>query len=91
MKKLFMFVLISVLFIYCSDKVANAEENTDEPKGEIQIDNELKDIEKSVESFYDWYFANDLQYISIIKDKKGKCLLDSTTYFNSLRKLGTIS
>lgn len=52
---------------------------------------ELEQIKKAGSSFYDWYFKNKFTYIDIVKDKNGKCLLDTASYFTQLRKLNTIS
>ncbi|MDR2283993.1 MAG: hypothetical protein LBE37_12325 [Sphingobacterium sp.] len=48
-------------------------------------------ITKSAKSFYDWYFENDYPYYEVIRDKNGKCELDTASFFSKLRALGTIS
>lgn len=53
--------------------------------------NQLEEIQKSGNSFYDWYFNNDFQYIDVVKNRKGKSSLDTASYFKKLRTLGTIS
>lgn len=53
---------------------------------------ELKMIEQQGSSFYHWYFKNEFpNCCDIIKDKNGKSLFDTATYFRKLRELGSIS
>lgn len=93
MKKLYLlFLITSLLFQSCENK--QGKQNTQIPTEittEDKADDELKLIEQNGRSFYDWYFKNDFPNINVIKDKNGKCKLDTLSYFKKLRKLGTVS
>lgn len=83
----------TILFLAACN--ATTEENTNTQRSgtvvKIRAEDELKIIEQNGKSFYDWYFKNDFPNCGIIKDKNGKCLVDTISYFENLRKLGTIS
>ncbi|WP_136668040.1 hypothetical protein [Flavobacterium sp. H122] len=93
MKKILtLFLATSFIFQSCENKT---EKKTTEIPTEITTENkteeELAIIERNGKSFYDWYFKNEFPNIDVIKDKNGKCKLDTLSYFKELRKLGTIS
>jgi hypothetical protein len=96
MKNMLLLLLpIIFLFTNCNFKEEKINdnksfENIEKPTGK-QIADELKTIEKNGKSFYDWYFKNDFPNCNIIKDKNGKSLVDTVSYFKTLRNLGTIS
>lgn len=99
MKNLILFLISILFFTSCNSKeeklndkkpIENIEKQIEKPT-EKQIADELKTIEQNGKSFYDWYFKNDFPNCDIIKDKNGKCLLDTVSYFKTLRNLGTIS
>lgn len=99
MKNLILLIIPIILFTSCNSKeekiidkktAENVEKQIEKPT-EKQIADELKTIEQNGKSFYDWYFKNDFPNCDIIKDKNGKCLLDTVSYFKTLRNLGTIS
>lgn len=99
MKNLILFLISILFFTSCNSKeeklndkkpIENIEKQIEKPT-EKQIADELKTIEQNGKSFYDWYFKNDFPNCDIIKDKNGKCLLDTGSYFKTLRNLGTIS
>lgn len=88
MKNLILFLISILFFTSCNSKeeklndkkpIENIEKQIEKPT-EKQIADELKTIEQNGKSFYDWYFKNDLN-CDIIKDKNGKCLLDTGSYF----------
>lgn len=95
MKNLLLFLIPIIFFTSCNSK----EEKIDNKKPieniakqiEKEPVDELKAIEKNGKSFYDWYFKNDFPNCEIVKDKNGKCLVDTVSYFKTLRNLGTIS
>ena len=95
MKNLLLFLIPIIFFTSCNSK----EEKIDDKKRieniakqiEKEPVDELKAIEKNGKSFYDWYFKNDFPNCEIVKDKNGKCLMDTVSYFKNLRNLGTIS
>lgn len=99
MKKLISFLILIIFFTSCHSKEEKINdkkslENIGKPiekSTEKQIADELKTIEQNGKSFYDWYFKNDFPNCEIIKDKNGKCLVDTVSYFKTLRNLGTIS
>lgn len=99
MKNTTLLLVLLSFFMNCNSKEENRKDaksteqtksTTDKPTKK-QIADELKIIEKNGKSFYDWYFKNEFPNCDIIKDKNGKCLLDTVSYFKTLRNLGTIS
>ena len=99
MKNLLLFLIPIIFFTSCNSKeekindkksVENVEKSIEKPT-EKPIADELKTIEQNGKSFYEWYFKNDFPNCDIIKDKNGKCLVDTVSYFKTLRNLGTIS
>ena len=94
MKNLILF-LIPIIFLSCNSKEEknNAEKPVENIENQIEKEpvDELKTIEQNGKSFYDWYFKNDFPNCDIIKHKNGKCLVDTVSYFKTLRNLGTIS
>lgn len=86
-------MIVATTFLSCKDKPEHIEpakpEKTD--SATTGTATEFETIKKVGSSFYDWYFKNDFNDCNIIKDNNGSTLLDSETYFNKLRKLGTIS
>ena len=99
MKNLLLFLIPIIFFTSCNSKeekindkksVENVEKSIEKPT-EKPIADELKTIEQNGKSFYEWYIKNDFPNCDIIKDKNGKCLVDTVSYFKTLRNLGTIS
>lgn len=87
-----MVLITTFLFQSCTNKSGNQNAQTPiQSTTEDKPDDELAIIEQSGRSFYDWYFKNDFPNIDVIKDKNGKCKLDTLSYFKELRTLGTIS
>ena len=85
MKNLILFLISILFFTSCNSKeeklndkkpIENIEKQIEKPT-EKQIADELKTIEQNGKSFYDWYFKNDFPNCDIIKDKNGKCLVDT--------------
>ncbi len=85
MKKILLLLILTASFINCNYSFES------ELKSQKENDAELKAIEKSGRSLYDWFFENNYGYIDVSEGKKGKCSLDTLAYFNGLRSLGTIS
>ncbi|GGG50013.1 hypothetical protein [Epilithonimonas arachidiradicis] len=90
MKELIL-LLISIFLIGCNSKEEKINESKPITKLENEPADELKVIEKNGRSFYDWYFENEFPNCDIVKRKDGKCLVDTVSYFKTLRGLGTIS
>lgn len=93
MRKLFLLLSLPLVIWGCNSK-PKAVTPTKNPASIIHKEDgktELEEIKKAGSSFYDWYFKNKFTYIDIIKDKNGKCLLDTASYFTKLRKLNTVS
>lgn len=88
MKKLILLLIATVTLIRCTSKTT---ENNDTAVTDITTEAELKAIEQSGRSFYDWYFKNDFPNCEIVKGKNGYCVMDTISYFKTLRNLGTIS
>lgn len=92
MKNLTPLLLLAFVLQSCGDKTEKQKDTeTIASKVENTADDELKTIEQNGKSFYDWYFKNKFPNVNVIKDKNGKCKLDTLSYFKELRKLGTIS
>ena len=91
MKTIVLTLTLSISFM----NFANEPKLNDVLKIELKVNNEndveLQNIEKSGKSFYDWLFKEDFVYLGVIQDKNKKCLLDTPSYFNKLKKMGTIS
>lgn len=95
--KTFCIILISFSLLSCKSKV-NKQPSVPPPTTikdtniqDNKIATDTQDIQKAGASFYDWYFKNNFQYINVVKDKSGKCLLDTARYFKQLRNLNAIS
>ena len=86
-------IVISILIFSCKDKPEPVEVTKSEKIDSVKIEtkDDSANIKKAGSSFYDWYFNNDFNDYEIVKNKNGKALLDSATYFKKLRNLGTIS
>lgn len=94
MKNLILFLLFSNVFLFlsCQNKTTNnQQQRLSENSNQEENRDELAIIEQNGKSFYEWYFKNEFPNMNVIKDKNGKCKLDTLSYFKELRKLGTIS
>ncbi|WDF45831.1 hypothetical protein PQ459_13085 [Chryseobacterium sp. KACC 21268] len=93
MRILILLMIIALTISSCKDKKEPVETSKSEKIDSVKIEPEADsvNIKKVGSSFYDWYFNNDFNDYEIVKDKNGKALLDSATYFKKLRNLGTIS
>lgn len=91
MKQLILFLIPIIFLISCNSKDEKINNGKPVTNTESPARNELKIIEQNGKSFYDWYFKNDFPNCDIIKDKNGKCLMDTVSYFKTLRNLGTVS
>lgn len=62
-----------------------------------QDTSEFPEIKKAALSFHKWYMAavdnpkNSNSSVDVVEDSNGYCALDFYSYFDALRKLGTIS
>ncbi|ATA91956.1 hypothetical protein CGC56_07140 [Capnocytophaga canimorsus] len=55
-------------------------------------DTETEQIEKVINSFYEWYIENDYPYYQIVENKENeKCTLDTISFFTDLKKLDLFS
>ncbi|MDR6969545.1 hypothetical protein J2X31_003578 [Flavobacterium arsenatis] len=93
MKNLLLIPLIFLTSCNSKEEKTNTEKPVENIENQIEKEpvDELKTIEQNGKSFYDWYFKNDFPNCDIVKDKNGKCLVDTVSYFKTLRSLGTIS
>jgi len=89
-KNIFLFCTFAFFLQSCENKTQKTGNTATVAITENQTD-DVKIIEQNGKSFYDWYFKNEFPNINVIKDKNGKCKLDTLSYFKELRKLGTIS
>ena len=95
MKNYILTTLIILIFVACKGQDnSKLSENSSNPE-QIKEEQIVKDVALS---FHQWNIEcikNRPESVSydfyIIKTKNGNCELDSSGYFNSLRKLGTIS
>lgn len=93
MKTLILLMITTLTIVSCKEKPESIKNSDSDKKDSIGIEPkaDLENIKKAGSSFYEWYFKNDFKDYEIVKNKTGKALLDTATYFKKMRHLGTIS
>jgi len=93
MRRFILLMIVATTIFSCKDKQEPTKTSKSETKDSVRTESKSdpEAIKKAGYSFYDWYFSNDFNDVEIVKNKNGKALLDSATYFKKLRNLGTIS
>lgn len=84
---------ILLIFTSCKGQANSKEFSNESDRDTVREEKIVKDVALS---FHRWYMESsnadsDVWDFNIVESKNGHCELDSSGYFNSLRRIGTIS